>query len=501
MLTKIKGATLSGISAEIIEIESALSSGLNNFQIIGLADEIINESKERINLAVRSIGAKPPNKLNKKFIVNLAPVDIKKEGSHLDLAIALSFLFISGQLKKLPNDILFLGELGLDGKLKKIKGCLPIVLKSKNYFSTIVLPEDNLSEAKFIKDIKIYCFQNLGQVVDFLEEKIKPEPIKSQDLKIEKKETDLNFIIINDYLLRGIVLGVSGRHNFLLFGPPGTGKSLIAQNIINLLPNLDYNSALETSQIYSALGFLENELILRPPFRAPHHSSSAIAILGGGKDAKPGEITLAHNGVLFLDELTEFRRDVLEGIREPLETGEITIARVKKTVKYPAKFLFIGAYNPCPCGYYGDPEIECKCSIAEINRYQKKISGPILDRIDVYLNVPRLKGEEIFQAKEKNFNQIKEKIFEIYEKTKIRYRQENFKFNSEIPPHKIKNYIKLDNKTENFFKLVINKYKLSLRATHKTLKLARTIADYENDENIKIEHLSEALQYRIRENN
>lgn len=499
MLAKIKGATLSGISAEIIDIESALSSGLNSFQIIGLADEIINESKERINLAIRSIGAKPPNKLNKKFIVNLAPADIKKEGSHLDLAIALSFLFISGQLKKLPNDILFLGELGLDGKLKKIKGCLPIVLKAKQHFSAVVLPEENLTEVNFIKDIKVYYFHNLEQVVDFIEEKISPEPLKIQELKTDNKEIDLNFIVVNDYLLRGIILGVSGRHNFLLFGPPGTGKTLIAQNIVNLLPDLDYESALEVSQIYSALGLLDKELILKPPFRSPHHSASAIAILGGGKDAKPGEITLAHHGVLFLDELAEFRRDVLEGIREPLETGEITIARARKTIKYPAKFLLVGAYNPCPCGYYGDPEIECKCTFVEINRYQKKISGPILDRIDIYLNVPRLKADQIFQTKEKNFRQIKEAILEVYERTRFRYRAESFKFNSEIPPQKIKTYIKLDSETENFLKLVTDKHKLSLRAIHKVLKLARTIADYEKSEAVKVEHLGEALQYRIRE--
>ncbi|GIW65168.1 MAG: Fis family transcriptional regulator [Candidatus Parcubacteria bacterium] len=500
MFAKIKGATLSGISGEIIEIESALSPGLNSFQIIGLADEIINESKERINLAIRSIGAKPPNKLNQKFIVNLAPADIKKEGSQLDLPIALSFLFVSGQLKNLPSDILFLGELGLDGKLKKIKGCLPLIIKSKDFFSTIVLPKDNLAEASFIKDVKIYCFHHLNEVIEFLEGRISPEPIEIKNLKPETNEVDLNFININDYLLRGVILGICGHHNFLLFGPPGTGKTLIAQSIVNLLPNLDYDSALEVSQIYSALGLLENELILRPPFRSPHHSASATAILGGGKDVKPGEITLAHRGVLFFDELPEFRRDVLEGIREPLETGEITVARAKKSIKYPAKFLFVGAYNPCPCGYYGDPEKECKCSISEINRYQKKISGPIIDRIDIYLNVPRLKSEEIFSSKERNYIMIKEKIIEIYEKTRHRYKNENFKYNSEIPANKIKKFIKLDEKNEEFLKLATNKYKLSLRAIHKILKLARTIADYEESENIKTEYLSEALQYRIREN-
>ncbi|MCS7200641.1 MAG: YifB family Mg chelatase-like AAA ATPase [Patescibacteria group bacterium] len=499
MIARIKGATLSGFLAEIIDIETALSPGLPSFQIVGLADEIINESRERINLAILSIGAKPPNRINNKFVVNLAPADIKKEGSHLDLAIALSFLFISGQLKKLPDDILFLGELGLDGQLKKVNGCLPIVLKAKGHFSAVVVPEENIDEVNFIREIKVFCFRHLTEVVDFIEMRKNHHPIKIRELTTNENNHDLSFIIADEYILRGVSIGTAGRHNFLLYGPPGTGKTLIAQNIVNLLPDLEYDASLEVSQIYSALGILNHGPIIRPPFRAPHHSSSAIAILGGGKDAKPGEITLAHHGVLFLDELAEFRKDVLEGLREPLETGEITIARAKKSIKYPSKFLFVGAYNPCPCGYYGDPEIECKCNLAEINRYQKKISSPILDRIDIYLNVPRLKSEQIFKSNEKNFNNIRENLVKVYEKMKWRYKGEDFNYNSQIPANKIKDYIKLNNKTENFLKTAIDKYKLSLRAVHKILKLARTIADYEEKDEIKIEHLGEALQYRIRE--
>ena len=499
MFAKIKGATLSGIFPEIIEIEAGLLGGLPNFQIVGLADKTIGESKERINLAIKNIGAKPPNKINSRVVINLAPADLKKEGSYLDLPIALAFLYASGQIAKLPQDILFLGELGLDGKLKKIKGALPIVLKGSKYFGKVFLPEENLNEVSFIKEIEIYAFKDLKEVVDFLEGNLEKERIEPEDLKEPKNiDLDLNFIVFDNYILRGVIFGILGKHNFLLYGPPGTGKTLIAQNIVNLLPELNYEESLEISVIYSALGLLEESLIKRPPFRAPHHSASAVSILGGGKDVKPGEVTLAHKGVLFFDELPEFRRDVLEGIREPLETGEITIARAKKAVKYPASFLFIGAYNPCPCGFYGDPEIECKCGISEINRYQKKISGPLFDRIDINLNVPRLKSEKIFTLPQRNFKEIKEKILEIDEKIKFRFKNENFKNNSAIPVKKIKEYCSLDEKTEGFFKKAISSYRLSLRGIHKILKLARTIADYEESNNIKLEHLAEAIQYRIK---
>jgi len=500
MFTKIKSATLSGIFPEIIEIEVGLIGGFPNFQIVGLPDEIISEAKERINLAIKNISAKPPNKINSRIVVNLAPADLKKEGSFLDLPIALAYLSASKQIKPLPKDYLFLGELGLDGKLKKIRGALPIALKASKYFSAIVLPEENLPEVSFLKEIKIYGFSHLQEVIDFLEGKILKIPLEVRDFNFEDENLDLNFIVMDDYLLRGLIIGAIGYHNFLFYGPPGTGKTLMAQNIVHLLPNLDHHSALEISAIYSALGLLEGGLIFRPQLRAPHHSASAIAILGGGKDARPGEVTLAHRGVLFFDELPEFRRDVLEGIREPLETGEITVARAKKIVKYPARFLFVGAYNPCPCGFYGDPEIECKCSISEINKYQKKISGPLLDRIDIHLNVPRIDSEKIFNLPQRNFKEIKEKIIEIREKINQRYKNENFKNNSEIPAKKIKEYCKLTNETERFFKNAIDKYRLSLRGIHKVLKLARTIADYKEKEKIDIESLSEALQYRSREN-
>jgi magnesium chelatase family protein len=499
MIVKVKGATLSGIFPEIIDIEIGFSSGLSSFQIVGLPDSAINEAKERINIALKKIGAKPPNKFLKKIVVNLAPADIKKEGTLLDLPIALAFLFLTGQIKNLPQDAIFVGELGLDGSLRKVKGILPIALSSiKRGFKKLIIPYDNKNEANFFKEIEVYAFKNLEEVIDYLENEEKFTPLPYEEINLEE---DYNFPlpIISDYILRGIILASLGRHNLLLYGPPGTGKTLIAKSLVYFLPSLSYEESLEISSIYSSLGLLEDSLIKIPPFRAPHHTSSVSSILGGGKDAKPGEVTLAHRGVLFFDELPEFRRDVLEGIREPLETGEITVARAKRSVKYPAKFLFVGAYNPCPCGFYGDEKVECKCTLSEIRRYQKKISGPLLDRIDINLNVPRLESEEVFQERNFDFKKIKEKILEVKEKIEFRYRNENFKYNSEIPHHKIKEYVPLGVKEEEFLKKIIERYNFSLRGIHKILKLSRTIADLEGKEKIDIDSLSEAVQYRVRE--
>ncbi|MDT7868499.1 MAG: YifB family Mg chelatase-like AAA ATPase [Candidatus Pacebacteria bacterium] len=499
MIVKVKGATLSGIFPEIIDIEIGFSSGLSSFQIVGLPDSAINEAKERINIALKKIGAKPPNKFLKKIVVNLAPADIKKEGTLLDLPIALAFLFLTGQIKNLPQDAIFVGELGLDGSLRKVKGILPIALSSiKKGFKKLIIPYDNKNEANFFKEIEVYAFKNLEEVIDYLENEEKFTPLPYEEINLEE-DYKFPLPIISDYILRGIILASLGRHNLLLYGPPGTGKTLIAKSLVYFLPSLSYEESLEISSIYSSLGLLEDSLIKIPPFRAPHHTSSVSSILGGGKDAKPGEVTLAHRGVLFFDELPEFRRDVLEGIREPLETGEITVARAKRSVKYPAKFLFVGAYNPCPCGFYGDEKVECKCTLSEIRRYQKKISGPLLDRIDINLNVPRLESEEVFQERNFDFKKIKEKILEVKEKIEFRYRNENFKYNSEIPHHKIKEYVPLGVKEEEFLKKIIERYNLSLRGIHKILKLSRTIADLEGKEKIDIDSLSEAVQYRVKE--
>lgn len=497
MIAKIFSAVLNGLDGEIVEVETGLLSGISSFSIVGLPDKAIQEAKERITLALKSVNAKPPMKFNRKTIVNLAPADIKKEGAYLDLAIAISFLSASSQINiKLDKKILFLGELSLDGKLRKIKGALPIILSLEKYFDEIYLPEENLSEIKFLKINKIFLFKNLIEVIDHLEGRRLKEKFKAEDFYHKKDFEDISFIKISDYILRGILISASGRHNLLLYGPPGTGKTLIAKNLISLLPNLNYEEALEVTAIYSASQILD-DFIYSPPFRNPHHSSSPISILGGGQNPKPGEVSLAHRGILFLDELPEFRRDILEGLREPLENGEITVARAKKTIKFPAKFLFIGAYNPCPCGYYGDPEKECICTPKDIRRYRKKISGPILDRIDILLNVPRMKGEDIFKEDIRDYEHMIEKIKEMKE---IQIKRQG-KYNSELSPKEIKNYCKMTKNAEELLKRSIDRLKISIRSVHKIIKIAKTISDLKNKEKIDIEEIGEALQYRVKEEN
>jgi len=294
---------------------------------------------------------------------------------------------------------------------------LPIILSLHKYFEEVYLPKENLNEVKFLKIENLYLFDSLKEVIDHLEGTNKKEPFKNEEFEeMEENFDELEFIKITNFLLRAIIISASGRHNLILYGPPGTGKTLIARNIVSLLPRLNYEESLEVTSIYSAANKLKEGFILNPPFRNPHHTASAVAILGGGQNPKPGEVTLAHKGVLFLDELPEFRRDVLEGLREPLENGEITIARSNKIIKFPAKFMLVAAYNPCPCGFYGDNEKECICTISEIKKYHKKLSGPLMDRIDIKLNVPRLKSEEVFKDNSINFHKIKEVILKLKEK-------------------------------------------------------------------------------------
>lgn len=497
MFSKVYSAILDGLEGKIIEIETGLIPGLSSFSIVGLPDKAIQESKERITLALKSISAKSPLKFNRKTIVNLAPADIKKEGSILDLGIAVSFLIASRQIKELKKKILFLGELSLDGKLRKIKGALPIILSLHKHFDEIYLPLENFPEIQYLKVNNLFLFGTLKEVIEHLEA-IKPMK-KFQYKEFEEEKIcleDLEFIKISDYLLRAIIVASAGRHNLILYGPPGTGKTLIAKNIVNLLPNLTYEESLEVTSIYSAVGKLKEDFIIRPPFRNPHHSASSVSILGGGQTPKPGEITLAHRGILFLDEMPEFRRDVLEGLREPLENSELTIARSTRTVKFPAKFMLIGAYNPCPCGFYGDNEKECTCTISEIKRYFKKLSGPIMDRIDMKLNVPRIKGEEIFKVEKRDFQKIKDIVAELKDK---QFKRQN-KFNSELNVKEIKEICKLEFEAEKLLEKSIDSLKLSLRTVHKIIKVARTIADLENKNIITTDHIAEALQYRFIEN-
>ena len=490
MTAKVYAAVLSGLDARIVEVEAGMLKGLSAFHIVGLADKSVDESRQRLTLALKSVSAKPPLRFNAKTIINLAPADEKKEGALLDLPIALSFLAVSKQSVVPDKNTIFIGELGLDGALRKVTGALPLIMGAKKHgFKKIVLPEENAAEVKYIEGIDIYPEKNLKGVLRLLEEKFSDKPLKIEKFSPPLRAIDLSYIALPDMLWRAIFIAAAGRHNMLLFGPPGTGKSLIAQHVADLLPPLTLQEAIEVSSIHSITGLLP-EMITHPVMRNPHHSASAVSVLGGGNNPGPGEISLAHKGVLFLDEFPEFRRDVLEGLREPLESSKMAISRARKKVIFPAEFLLVGAYNPCPCGFYQDPEKECTCSPADINRYHKKLSGPILDRMDMHIVIPRVKSALWFDEHKKM-----PELPNIMHIQKIQLERQGT-YNSRIHPKDLQRVCFIEKDAEDMLTSAADALQLSLRAVHKVMRVARTLADMEGCSRIEQGHIAESLQYR-----
>lgn len=500
MYSKTNTTTLIGLEGSLIEVESDITSGMPKFLIVGLPDSSINEAKDRVRVALINSGFRFPAG---RITINLSPADLKKEGTQLDLPIAISLLSSMGAVEKIREDYIFIGELSLDGRIMPVRGALAMVISMRDKgFKNFIIPDLNKDECAVISDINIFPFKSLNELVNYLNGESDKKPYKinpsktSIDIKFSYDFKDLKG---QENLKRALEIAAAGGHNLLMIGPPGSGKTFSAKHLPSILPDMSFDERVEVTKIYSVTGQLESgKLVSKRPFRSPHHTSSEVALIGGGHSVpKPGEITMAHRGVLFLDEFPEYQKNVIESLREPLENKEINVARAQATVKYPSDFILIAAMNPCPCGNYGNPLKECTCSISEIRRYLNKISSPILDRIDIHIEIRPVKYEDL--ADKKGSKSSKEMKAEVQLARKIqeeRYKDEEIKTNALLTSRLMKKYIKLSPEVEKIGKLAFNKYNFSVRSYNKILKMARTIADLEKSLDIKSKHLLEAIRYR-----
>ena len=503
MVTKAITATTIGINAYKIEVEVDVVNSLPNISIVGLPDSAVTEAKERVHSAIKNSGFSFPLG---RVIVNLAPADIRKEGTNFDLPIAIGILKEQGI--NIPDDLktAFLGELSLDGSLRKINGVLPLVAGLKNQsIEKVFVPFENAKEAALVQGIKVYGAKHLGDIVaHYAETPIEETTVDINDYLEDGARIDYTFdfkdVKGQQKAKRALEIAAAGGHNVLMTGSPGSGKTLMAKCMASILPPLELSEALELTKIYSISGLLspDEPLMTKRPYRAVHHTASTNGIIGGGTNPKPGEITLAHRGVLFLDEMVEFPRQVLEVLRQPLEDNEVVISRAKSSIKYPCNFILLGAMNPCPCGFLGDKEKQCTCTEHQIQRYRSKLSGPLLDRIDLIIEVPRLTTDELINTKTEAepSSMIRERVVKARKIQAKRYENENILINSELNAELIKKFCKLDTNSEEIMKMAAQKYQLSGRKYHRVLKIARTIADLDESDNIKAEHLTQALQFR-----